>query len=96
MHVSVQSHAAFHYVRLGLRAVLISDPDKNCGGSLFSMESIRDDPELAQEMVTLLGRELKTARRTIEELKIELVRKVQLPCNLKNAGLKKTQAKLRN
>lgn len=35
------------------------------------MEPIRDDPDLLKEMVSLLGRELKTARRTIEQLKAE-------------------------
>jgi hypothetical protein len=40
------------------------------------MESIRGDPELASEMVVLLGRELKSARKTISDLKERLEQNV--------------------
>ncbi|KAF9463640.1 hypothetical protein BDZ94DRAFT_594234 [Collybia nuda] len=36
------------------------------------MESLREDPELAAEMVGLMGRELRIARKKTEELEREL------------------------
>ena len=36
------------------------------------MDSLNEDAELASEVVSLLGRELKTAKRRIEELETEL------------------------
>lgn len=34
---------------------------------LWAMESIKEDPDLAAEMVRLLGRELMVTRKKIEE-----------------------------
>ena len=36
------------------------------------MDVVRDDPELASELVIILGKELKVAKKNIEDLKSEL------------------------
>lgn len=55
-------------------ALLLKVP--SCPWNYLHMEHIKNDPELAAEMVQLLGNELKILRKRIRELEVRTLRKL--------------------